>query len=83
MPAPLATLAGMNALDMDSEGRIVEVVLGTEFLTGRRMGDNKTRPKNWCRQVARKVGPSANSVRYSSFRLLLSRSIRDREWMNG
>ena len=33
MAAPLATLTGMNALEMDSEGRIVEVVLGTEFLT--------------------------------------------------
>ena len=30
---PLATLTGMNALQIDSEGRIVEVVLGTEFLT--------------------------------------------------
>ena len=56
---------------MDSEGRIVEVVLGTEFLTidDRRTGDNKTRPKNWCGQFARKVGPSANLVRYSSLRL--------------
>ena len=44
MAAPLATLTGMNALEMDSEGRIVEVVLGTEFLTtyDRRTGDNKT-----------------------------------------
>ena len=33
MAAPLATLIGMNVLEMDSEGRIVEVVLGTEFLT--------------------------------------------------
>ena len=31
--APLATLTGMNALQIDSEGRIVEDVLGTEFLT--------------------------------------------------
>ena len=31
--APLATLTGMNALEMDSEGRIVEVALDTEFLT--------------------------------------------------
>ena len=30
------------------------------------MGDNKTRPNNRCRQFARKVGPSDNSVRYSS-----------------
>ena len=30
------------------------------------MGDNKTRHKNWCRQFARKVGPSDNSGRYSS-----------------
>ena len=30
--APLATITGMNALQIDSEGRIVEVVLGTEFL---------------------------------------------------
>ena len=30
------------------------------------MGDNKTRPHNWCRQFARKVGPSDNYVRYSS-----------------
>ena len=50
---------------MDSEGRIVEVMLGTEFSDfDRRTGDHKTRPKNWCRQFARKVGPSANSVRY-------------------
>ena len=33
MEAPLAILTGMNALDMDSEGGIVEIVLGTEFLT--------------------------------------------------
>ena len=35
MTAPLATLTGMNAsmLEMESEGRIVEVVLGTEFQT--------------------------------------------------
>ena len=33
MAATLATLIAMNALEMDSEGRIVEVVLGTEFLT--------------------------------------------------
>ena len=36
MAAPLATLTRMNALEMDSEGRIVEVALGTdstEFLT--------------------------------------------------
>ena len=33
MAASLATLTGMNALEMDSEGRIVEIVLGTEFLT--------------------------------------------------
>ena len=33
MAAPLATLTRMNALELDSEGRIVEVVLGTEFLT--------------------------------------------------
>ena len=46
----------------------------------RRTGDNKTRPKNWCRQFARKVGPSANSVRYVAFRLSRSRSTRDREW---
>ena len=31
--APCATLTGINALDMDSDGRIVEVVLGTEFQT--------------------------------------------------
>ena len=41
---------------MDSEGRIIEVVLGTEFSDyDRRTGNNKTRPKNWCRQFARKV----------------------------
>ena len=33
MAAPLATPTRMNALEMDSEGRIIEVVLGTEFLT--------------------------------------------------
>ena len=41
---------------MDSEGRIIEVVLGTEFSDyDRRTGDNKTRPRNWCRQFARNV----------------------------
>ena len=30
---PLATLTAINALEMDSEGRIVEVVLGAEFQT--------------------------------------------------
>ena len=50
---------------MDSEGRTIEVVLGTAFSDyDRRMGDNKTRPKNWCRQFARKV-----SVYYSLCRL--------------
>ena len=39
---------------MDSEGRIIEVVLGMEFSDyDRRTGDNKTRPKNWCMQFAR------------------------------
>ena len=33
MAEPLATLTRMNALEMDSEGRIIEVVLGTEFQT--------------------------------------------------
>ena len=56
-----------EALEMDSEGRIIEVVLGTEFSDyDRRMFDNKTRPKNWCSQFAQNVGPSANSVRYSN-----------------
>ena len=55
---------------MDSEGRIIGVVLGTEFSDyDIRMGDSKTWPKNWCKQLARKVGPSANSVRNSLFRL--------------
>ena len=54
-----------ESLEIDSEGRIVEVVLDTEF-SDIRTGDNKTRPKNWCWQFARKVGPSSNSVRYSS-----------------
>ena len=60
-----------ESLQVDSDGRIIEdFVLGTEFSDyDKRTGDNKTRPKNWCRQFARKVGPSANSVRYSSFRL--------------
>ena len=41
---------------MDSESRIIEVALGTEFSDyDRRTSDNKTRPKNWCRQFARKV----------------------------
>ena len=49
---------------------IIEVVLGTEISDyDRQTGDNKTRPKNWCRQFARKVAPRANSDRYSSFRL--------------
>ena len=57
------------SIEMDSEGRIIEVVLGTEFSDyDRRTGDTTTRPKNWCRQFARKVGPSANFVRYSSLR---------------
>ena len=35
-----------ESLKLDSEGRIVEVVLGTEFSDfDRRTGDNKTRPK--------------------------------------
>ena len=52
---------------MDSEGRIIGVVLGMEFSDyNRRTGDDKTGPKNWWRQLARKVGPGANSVRYSS-----------------
>ena len=39
---------------MDSEGRIIDVVLGTEFSDyDRGTGDNKTRTKNWCRQFAR------------------------------
>ena len=68
-----------ESLQMDSEGRIIEVVLGTEFSDyDRRTGDNKTRSK-----IARKVGPKANSVRYSSFRLRLSRLTRDRMWRNG
>ena len=59
-----------ESLEMDSEGRIVEVVLGTEFSNfDRRTGDNKTRPNNWCRQFAQKVGPRANSVHYLSLRL--------------
>ena len=46
----------MNALEMDSEGRVVEVVLGTEFSDyDRRTGDNKIRPKNWRRQLARTI----------------------------
>ena len=55
MAAPLATITGMNALQMDSE-------------FDRRTGANKTWPKNWYRQFARKVGPSDDSVRYSSTR---------------
>ena len=57
--APLATFIGINTLEMDSEAGIVEVVLGTEFQT---MTDEqaiiKLGLKNWCRQFARKVGPS-------------------------
>ena len=35
-----------ESLEMDSKGRIIEVVLGTEFSDyDRRMGDNRTRPK--------------------------------------
>ena len=68
--APLVTLTGMNALEMDPEGRIVEGVFKYRVSDyDRRTGDNKIRPKNWCRQFAREVGPSAKSVRYSSFRL--------------
>ena len=33
MAAPLARLTGIDALEMDSDVRIIEVVLGTEFLT--------------------------------------------------
>ena len=51
---------------MDSEGRIIEVVLGTELSDyDKRTGDNKTRPKKWRRQFARKVAPNAYSVGYS------------------
>ena len=39
---------------MDSESRIIEVLLGTECSDyDRRTGDNKTRPTNWCRQFER------------------------------
>ena len=77
----ILTLLYCESLEMDSEGRIVEVVLGTDVSDyDRRTGDTKTRSKNWCSQFARKVGPSGNSVRYSSFRLWVSRSTRDREW---
>ena len=39
---------------MDSEGRIIVVVLGTEFSDyDIRTGDTKTTPKNWCMQFAR------------------------------
>ena len=40
---------------MDSEARIIEVVLGTEFSDyyERRTGDDKTRPENWCLQAVR------------------------------
>ena len=40
---------------MDSEGKIIAVMLGTEFSDyDRRTGDNKTRFKN---RFTRKVGP--------------------------
>ena len=79
-PFSAANESNCESLQMDSEGRIIEVVLGTEFSDyDRRTGDNKTRPTNWCRQFARKVGPNAASVRYSSYRVCLSRSTRDRE----
>ena len=55
---------------MDTEGMIILVVLGTEFSDyDIRTGDTKTRTKNWYRQLARKVGPRANSIRYSPFRV--------------
>ena len=39
---------------MDSESSIIEVVIRTESSDyDRRTGDNKTWPKNWCRQFAR------------------------------
>ena len=55
---------------MDSKGRIIEVVLGTEFSDyDKRTGDVKTMPINWCREFAQKVGPISNYVRYPSHRL--------------
>ena len=39
---------------MDSEARIIEVVLSTELSDyDRRTGGNKTGHENWCRQFAR------------------------------
>ena len=44
----------------------------TRWQYDRRTGDNKTKPKNWHGQLARKVGPSDNSVRYSTRYILHS-----------
>ena len=53
---------------MDSERRIFKVVLGTEFSDHDiRTGDNKTIPKNWCRQVA---GPRKVTIYDSLDRLV-------------
>ena len=69
-------------LEMDSEGRIVDVVLGTEFLTmtaeraiiklGLQTGAGRSHGKSV-------QAPIRFVIKYSSFRLLLSRSTRDRE----
>ena len=74
MAAPLALLTGMNTLEMDSEGRIVEVVLGAEFQT---MTDEQTIIKLGQKLVQavrtesrskRQFGSLFNPL-YSSFRL--------------
>ena len=45
-----------ESLYMYSEGRVIVVVLGTEFSDNdRRTGDDKTMPKNWCMQFTRTV----------------------------
>ena len=37
---------------MDSEGRIIAVVLGTELSDYDRQAGDNNRPNNWCRQFA-------------------------------
>ena len=56
---------------MDSEGRVIEVVLGTEFSNyDRRTGDNKTRPKTG-------AGSSHGKSVQAPIRFVILRSVYD------
>ena len=64
---------------MDSEGRIIEVVLGTDLSDyGRRTGDNKTSPKT-VRTESRSKRQFGSLVFTPFMTKGLSRSNRDRE----